>query len=77
MRRLDRIQETEEHDFIGAYQLAADISEFGFWIVPIAIECSTLAITDSHHRLNAAKLLNCVGVPCVVLDYERISVTLH
>ena len=55
---LDRIQETEEHDFIRANQLADAIRELGFWTVPIAIEHSALAIMDGHHRFNAAKLLN-------------------
>lgn len=74
---LDLIQETEEHDFIRANQLADAISEFGFWTVPIAIEYSTLAIMDGHHRFSAAKLLNLARVPCVLLDYEKSGVTLQ
>jgi len=74
---LDRTQETEEHDFIRAKQLADAINEFGFWTVPIAIEHSMLAIMDGHHRFNVAKLLNLARVPCVLMDYENSSVTLR
>jgi hypothetical protein len=74
---LDRIQETEEHDFIRANQLADAIREFGFWTVPIAIEHSTLAIMDGHHRFKAAKLLNLARVPCVLMDYGKSGVTLQ
>jgi hypothetical protein len=74
---LDRIQETEEHDFIRANQLADAIRELGFWTVPIAIEHSMLAIMDGHHRFNAAKLLNLARVPCVLMDYEKSGVTLQ
>ena len=74
---LDRLQETEEHDFIRANQLADAIRELGFWTVPIAIEHSTLAIMDGHHRFNAAKLLNLSRVPCVLMDYEKSGVTLQ
>ena len=74
---LDRIQETEEHDFIRANQLADTIRELGFWTVPIAIEHSMLAIMDGHHRFNAAKLLNLARVPCVLMDYKKSGVTLR
>ena len=74
---LDRIQETEEHDFIRANQLADAIRELGFWTVPIAIEHSMLAIMDGHHRFNAAKLLNLARVPCVLMDYGKSGVTLR
>ena len=74
---LDLIQETEEHDFIRANQLADAIRELGFWTVPIAIEHSMLAIMDGHHRFNAAKLLNLARVPCVLMDYGKSGVTLQ
>ena len=74
---LDRIQETEEHDFIRANQLADAISELGFWTVPIAIEHSMVAIMDGHHRFNAAKLLNLARVPCILMDYGKSGVTLQ
>ena len=77
MLSLDRIQETEEHDFIRANQLADAIRELGFWTVPIAIEHSMLAIMDGHHRFNAAKLLNLARVPCVLMDYGKSGVTLQ
>lgn len=73
---LDRIQETEEHDSMRANQLAYAIREFGFWTAPIAIEHSTLAIMDGHHRFSAAKLLNLARVPCVLMDYGKSGVTL-
>ena len=74
---LDRIQETEEHDFIRANQLANAIRELGIWTVPIAIEHSTFAIMDGHHRFNAAKFLNLSRVPCVLMDYGKSGVTLE
>jgi len=75
--RLDRLRETEEHDSVRAKQLADAIFEFGFWTVPIAIEHSTFAIMDGHHRFNAAKLLNLARAPCVLMDYEKSGITLQ
>jgi len=74
---LDRIQETEEHDLILAIRLAETIFELGIWTVPIAIEQSTYAVMDGHHRLNAAKLLNLARVPCILMDYQKSGVVLH
>tara|TARA_B100000780_G_C21050973_1_gene422082 strand:- start:471 stop:860 length:390 start_codon:yes stop_codon:yes gene_type:complete len=75
--KLDRIQETEEHDSLRAKHLSDAIFELGFWTVPIAIEHSTLAIMDGHHRYNAANLLGLLRVPCVLMDYETSGVTLQ
>ena len=74
---LDRIQETEEHDSILAIQLAETIFALGLWTVPIAIEHSTYAVMDGHHRLYAAKLLNFARVPCILMDYQKSGVVLH
>jgi L-serine kinase (ADP) len=74
---LDRIQETEEHDSILAIQLAETIFELGLWTVPIAIEQSTYAVMDGHHRLYAAKLLNFKRVPCILMDYQQSGVVLR
>jgi len=74
---LDLIVETEEHDSINANQLADTIVSLGFWTVPIAIECSTFAIMDGHHRFNAAKILNLKRVPCIVMDYNNSGVVLR
>ncbi len=73
---MERIQETEEHDAAAAARLAEAILELGFWTVPIAIERSSLAIMDGHHRLKAAKLLEFVRVPCLLMDYYKSGVVL-
>jgi L-serine kinase (ADP) len=74
---LDRIRETEEHDSVVAHKLADSIASLGFWTVPIAIEHSTFAIMDGHHRFNAAKLLNLARIPCVLMDYRKSGVALR
>jgi len=73
---LERLQETEEHNSAAARKLADTIFALGFWKVPIAIEQSTFAIMDGHHRLQAAKLLNLTRVPCCLIDYQKGGVVL-
>jgi len=74
---LERLQETEEHNPAAANKLADTIFALGLWKVPIAIEQSTLAIMDGHHRLQAAKLLNLARVPCCLIDYQNGGVVLQ
>ena len=68
--------ETEEHCNEIAIKLAEKIIKSGFWTVPIAVESSMMAIMDGHHRVNAAKYLGLVRVPCVLMAYGLGDVSL-
>jgi len=73
---LKEICETEEHSAKDVYSLAESILKLGFWTIPIAVENSTFAIMDGHHRFNAAKRMGLKRVPCVLMDYKTSGVTL-
>ena len=74
---LREICETEEHCADVVCSLAESILNLGFWTVPIAVEYSTFAIMDGHHRFNAAKNMGLKRVPCVLMDYKISGVTLQ
>jgi len=57
--------ETEAHDSHRVDQLVEKIKKTKNWTVPIAVESSTNAIMDGHHRLQAAK----------ILGFKRVHVT--
>jgi hypothetical protein len=77
LKNLDQITETEEHDPTRAQRLANEIIEKGYWTIPIALEFSTSAIMDGHHRYNAAKLLKLKKVPCLLMDYRNSGISLR
>ena len=79
LRLLDlrEICETEEHKADDVCSLAESILNLGFWTIPIAVEYSTFAIMDGHHRFNAAKKMGLKRVPCVLMDYKKSGVTLQ
>ena len=74
---LREICETEEHSAGDVCSLAECILNLGFWTIPIAVEYSTFAIMDGHHRFNVAKKLGLKRVPCVLMDYKISGVTLQ
>tara|TARA_Y100000022_G_C13193359_1_gene349144 strand:- start:603 stop:998 length:396 start_codon:yes stop_codon:yes gene_type:complete len=74
---ISELIETEEFYLDRAKKLAKEIKDYGFWTVPIAIEVSTKAIMDGHHRLYASKLLGLKRVPCVSLSYIHSNVILR
>ena len=73
---ISSISETEEHDPSRAANLATSIKHKGFWTLPVVIEKKHLAIMDGHHRYNAAQILKFKRIPCVLLGYDSLSVTL-
>ena len=74
---LSQINETEEHSADDVCTLLESILNLGFWTIPIAVEYSTFAIMDGHHRFNAAKKIGLKRVPCVLMDYKKSGVTLQ
>ena len=70
---LREIRETEEHSAGDVCSLAESIVNLGFWTIPIAVENSTFAIMDGHHRFNAAKMMGLKRVPCVLMDYKKVE----
>lgn len=74
---LREICETEEHSAADVISLVESISNLGFWTIPIAVEYSTFAIMDGHHRFNAAKKMGLKRVPCVLMDYKKSGVILQ
>lgn len=74
---LGEICETEEHSTDAVCSLAESILNLGFWTIPIAVEYSTFAIMDGHHRFNAAKKMGLKRAPCVLMDYKNSGVTLQ
>jgi L-serine kinase (ADP) len=73
---LNKLQETEDHDRGSVARLIELITANGSWKVPIAVEHSTLAIMDGHHRFNAAKLMGLSRVPCMLMNYQTSGVSL-
>ena len=74
---IEDIVETEEHDPKRVVDLADQIELEGTWTVPIALEETTLAVMDGHHRLNVAKMLCFKRVPCVLTNYDAGGVRLE
>ena len=74
---LSEICETEEHSSDDVCSLTESILNSGFWTIPIAVEYSTFAIMDGHHRFNAAKKMGLKKIPCVLMDYKKSGVTLQ
>ena len=44
------------------------------WRIPIALERTSLAVMDGHHRLEAARRLRLKYVSCLLLDYDSLEV---
>lgn len=70
----DRILPNEEHDEARLLEVLDSIERTGRWTSPIALERTSLAVMDGHHRLAAAKRLSLPRVPCVLLDYGQVAV---
>ena len=70
----ERILPNEEHDEVRLLEVLDSIERCGRWTAPIALECSSLAVMDGHHRLAAALRLSLPRVPCVLLDYAQVGV---
>lgn len=67
---LQPLKRTELHNPQRATGLAMKIAAEGRWTVPIWIEASELLVMDGHHRLEAARLLGLVRLPCALLSYD-------
>jgi hypothetical protein len=73
--RLDQIRPNEQHYPEHALLLADTILREQYWRVPIALERHSLAVMDGHHRLEAARRLKLMLVPCLLLDYSQVEVS--
>jgi hypothetical protein len=71
---VEQIRPNECHYPDHAITLADTISREQLWRIPIALERTSLAVMDGHHRLEAARQLRLKYVPCLLLDYESVEV---
>ncbi len=71
---VEQIRPNECHCPDHAVTLADTILREQLWRVPIALERTSLAVMDGHHRLEAARRLKLKYVPCLLLDYDRVKV---
>ncbi|MBN9047751.1 MAG: hypothetical protein J0H18_19120 [Rhizobiales bacterium] len=55
-------------------QLFHDVLSCGRWLKWVAVEVTSLAIMDGHHRQEVALRLGLQVVPCVLLDYSNVRV---
>lgn len=72
--RAKQIRPNECHYPQHAITLAETILREQLWRVPIAVERTSLAVMDGHHRLQAALQLGLKYVPCLLLDYGYVRV---
>ncbi|MEO6562807.1 MAG: ParB N-terminal domain-containing protein [Nitrosospira sp.] len=69
-----QIRPNECHYPNRAMVLADAILREQLWRMPIALERTSLAVMDGHHRLQAACQLRLKYVPCLLLDYDYVKV---
>jgi L-serine kinase (ADP) len=67
---LPQLKRTERHNPQRASGLAMKIASEGRWTVPLWVESGELLVMDGHHRLEAARLLGLVRLPCALLSYD-------
>ncbi len=65
---------SEQHDEARLCEVLTRIVRCGRWTAPLALERDSFAVMDGHHRLAAARYLQLARVPCVLLDYEQVTV---
>lgn len=71
---VEQIRPNECHYPDHATTLADTILREQLWRIPIALERTSLAVMDGHHRLEAARQLRLKYVPCLLLDYDYVEV---
>jgi hypothetical protein len=71
---VEQIRPNECHYPDHAVTLADTILREQLWRIPIALERTSLAVMDGHHRLEAARQLRLKYVPCLLLDYDSVEV---
>ena len=69
-----RVRPNECHYSNHAVTLADTILREQLWRIPIAVERTSLAVMDGHHRLEAARQLRLKYIPCLLLDYDCVKV---
>jgi hypothetical protein len=72
---LDAIRPTEEILPERVAEVVAMIRTRDAWTQPIAVETSSLALLDGHHRLAAARILGFARVPVRLFDYREVELT--
>lgn len=72
--RVKRVRPNECHYSDHAVTLADTILREQLWRIPIAVERTSLAVMDGHHRLEAARQLRLKYIPCLLLDYDCVNV---
>jgi ParB-like nuclease family protein len=71
---VEQIRANECHYPDHAATLAETIVRERLWRVPVALERTSLAVMDGHHRVEAARRLRLKYVPCLLLDYNTVEV---
>ena len=71
---VEQIRPNECHYPDHAVTLADTILREQLWRIPIALERTSLAVMDGHHRLEAARRLGLKYIPCLLLDYDSVEV---
>lgn len=74
LRATASLLETERTEERQIGYVVNSLLRVGRWTMPIAIEETSYAVMDGHHRLAAAKELGLSVVPCLLLSYDQISV---
>lgn len=67
------LRETEETNPDHVQEIARLVLRAGLWTTPIAIELSSGAVMDGHHRLAAAKALGLTHIPAVSFTYDQVE----
>lgn len=71
---VDRLIPTEEVDADRVFELETQITQAGYWKVPITVHKDALFVMDGHHRLTVARRLRLDVLPVILLDYETVQV---
>lgn len=74
LQRCD-IRPTEEILLDRVAEVVAMIRGRRAWTRPIAVEASSRALLDGHHRLAAAAILGLERVPVQFFDYDEVELT--
>ncbi|NSY39542.1 ParB N-terminal domain-containing protein [Leisingera sp. ANG59] len=74
---LEQIRPTEEHAPAHAEALRQDMEITGLWTHPLLVDQAQFALMDGHHRYHAARQLQLICVPVILLSYDDPMVELQ